>query len=332
MTNILADRRAASATRLQEFKNALQEAHAICDGKSCVYVTGSFGRGDASAHSDLDLFIVGKSTEDECGVESRNLPYLDEIRLKAELIEATRILRFPPFSGDGEYLNHYTIRELVKTTGKPEDDANNTFTARLLLLLESRPLVGDGVYSQAIDAAIEQYWRDYRDHEDKFVPAFLANDILRLWRTFCVDYEARTWDVPAEKKNKRRLKNYKLKYSRMLTCYSALIYLLVLHNQFGTVSPEDVRQMVAKSPTERLEFLLHADGMKKTHPVVTELLDMYSAFLENTDADERTMLNRISDKETRLQYLNAAALFGDSVFELIKIVGEEKRFHRLLVV
>jgi hypothetical protein len=55
------------------------------------------------------------------------------------------------------------------------------------------------------------------------VPAFLANDILRIWRTFCVNYEARTETEPAEKKAKRKLKNYKLEHSRLLTCYSALL-------------------------------------------------------------------------------------------------------------
>ena len=40
--------------------------------------------------------------------------------------------------------------------------------------------------------------------KDEFMPAFLANDILRLWRTFCVNYEARTQTEPAEKKAKRK--------------------------------------------------------------------------------------------------------------------------------
>lgn len=248
------------------------------------------------------------------------------------MIDATRSLGFPEFSGDGEYLIHYTIDELVKTTGKPEDDANNTFTARLLLLLESSPLVGEDVYRQAIDAAILQYWRDYEGHEKEFVPAFLANDILRLWRTFCVNYEARTSDVPAEKKNKRRLKNYKLKYSRMLTCYSALIYLLALHNRAGTVSPDDIREMVALSPTQRLGWLLEPENPGDAQSVVQKLLDMYAAFLSNTDAPETTLLERINDKTKRGQYFEQATAFGDAVFELIEFVGQKSRLHRLLVV
>ena len=332
MANILAERRAASADRLRAFQEKLSKATEICEGKACVYVTGSFGRGDASEYSDLDLFIVGRTRVDASGEEVRELSNLEKIRLKAELIDVSRDLDFEDFSGDGEYLEHYTINDLVKTTGKPEDDANNTFTARLLLLLESRPLVGNDVYREAIDAAIQQYWRDYKSHEKEFVPAFLANDILRLWRTFCVNYEARTSDIPEEKKNKRRLKNYKLKYSRMLTCYSALIYLLALHNRTRTAKPEDIREMVAESPTRRLESLLDYGDLSAAHSVIQELLQMYGHFLSNTNANEATLLQRFSDKATRTLYSDQARAFGDTVFTLIGIIGQERPLHRLLVV
>jgi len=335
MADTLAGRRADSATRLKEFQEKLKQANEIAKGKACVYVTGSFGRSEASTFSDLDLFIAGRSVDVSIdgGVEERReLRKLDEICLKAELIDGTRSLKFPEFSGDGEYLAHYTINQLVKTTGKPEDDVNNTFTARLLLLLESRALIGDDVYKDAIDAVISKYWGDYGDHKNEFVPAFLANDILRLWRTFCVNYEARTSNDPPEKKNKRRLKNYKLKYSRMLTCYSALLYLLAIHDKSKTVSPEDVRGMVSKSPTERLEWLLSLEHLKDAHGGVRNLLEKYEQFLNNTNADEKTLLERISDKATRRDYFNQANAFGDAVFDLIEIIGHKSRLHRLLVV
>ena len=142
------------------------------------------------------------------------------------MISATRRLKIREFSGDGEYLVHYTQHELVEALGKRHDDAKNTFTARLLLLSESRPVLGTQVYDKTIDNVVEAYWRDYEDQKNDFTPTFLANDILRLWRTFCVNYGASTSSEPAEKKAKRKLKNYKLRHSRLLTCYSALLYLL----------------------------------------------------------------------------------------------------------
>src|SRR6202023_3331392 len=129
----------------------------------------------------------------------------------------------------------------------------NTFTARLLLLLESCALIGKPVYREVTNDVIAAYWRDYEDHKSDFMPAFLANDILRLWRTFCVNYEARTDRVPEAKKAKGKLKSYKLKQSRLITCYSAILYLLAIFRKNGTVSPQDALEMIDFTPTQRLE-------------------------------------------------------------------------------
>jgi hypothetical protein len=214
LTEYLDRRRADARQRLADLRAKLGGAEATAKDRGCVYVTGSFGREEAGRNSDLDLFIVGRTDEPRPGESQRRpaLSNLDEILVKADLIEATRDMGFPEFSGDGEYLEHYTVDELVKTLGHPEDDVTNTFTARLLLLLESKPLFGDDVYQEAIDQVIAAYWGDFTDHKNAFVPAFLANDILRIWRTFCVNYEARTAREPEKKKAKRKLKNYKLKH------------------------------------------------------------------------------------------------------------------------
>ena len=77
---------------------------------------------------------------------------LDEICVKADLIEVTRAAGIQDFSGDGRYLVHYSVDEFTKALGTPEDDVANTFTARLLLLLESRPLLEGAVYTVSITA------------------------------------------------------------------------------------------------------------------------------------------------------------------------------------
>lgn len=142
--------------------------------KACVYATGSFGRCEASEHSDLDLFIAGKSermTRDDGSTEfgQRNLlNHLDEICVQSELIKASRSLGFPEFSGDGRYLDHHSVYEFTSTLGTERDDVANTFTARLLLLLESRPLLEDAVYAEIVKDVIDSYWRDYKDHQADF--------------------------------------------------------------------------------------------------------------------------------------------------------------------
>jgi predicted nucleotidyltransferase len=324
---LLNHRRKETNRRVDELRKELGDAEKICGEKACVYATGSFGRGETTPHSDLDVFIVSKCEDGKPG-----LSRLDEILIKADLIDATRKLDIPEFSGEGEYLVHYTVDELVDGLGTPEDDANNTFTARLLLLLESYPLLGQSAYKQIIDDVILAYWEDYPDHKNDFVPAFLANDILRMWRTFCVNYEARTQSAPPERRAKRKLKNYKLKHSRLLTCYSGLLFLLAVSSKNKTVSPVDAAMMVSMSPTERLEWMLAQPELSSASVLIRVLLEYYESFLTNTDAREDDLVTKLLDKGEAKKYFASQFRFGDGIFEIFNAVGGNNRFHRLLVV
>lgn len=330
MGEILEKRRRESGNRIDKLRDKLVRVQELCGEKACVYITGSFARGEASSHSDLDLFIVSQGTRKDPG-----LSRLNEILVKADLIDSTQELGFPEFSGDGQYLGHHTDTELINSLGQPEDDVNNTFTARLLLLLESKPLVGEIAYSKITSDVVASYWRDYEDHKNDFMPAFLGNDILRMWRTFCVNYEAFTQSAPPEKKAKRKLKNYKLKHSRLLTCYSALLYLLAVFSKDKTVTPTDAVSMISLTPTQRLEWLLSQPQLGEAHQAISDLIGKYEAFLENTNASESDMVSLFLDKTKSRDHINPAYEFGDLVYGVLEKVGKlEKngRFHRLLVV
>jgi predicted nucleotidyltransferase len=330
----LAKRRSDTAERIERLRERLIDAEGLAKDKASVFATGSFGRGEAGQYSDLDLFIVGKKNgkPGPTGMEGSLLRKLDEICIKADLIEVTRELGIPEFSGDGRYLTHYSVHEFTKSLGTPEDDVTNTFTARVLLLLESQPLLERSVYRDVTEEVITAYWRDYEDHKLDFVPGFLANDILRLWRTFCVNYEARTERVPAEQKAEGKLKNFKLKHSRLLTCYSAILYLLAVYERQKTISPSDAMSMIELTPTERLEWLLSQPHLSNAHPGISQLLNKYDQFLEATNVEKATLLHRFMDRETSRSYLEAAQKFGDLIFEVLTTIGQGNRFHRLLVV
>lgn len=330
----LANRRSQTVTRTKDLRDRLKPAEDIAEGKACVFATGSYGRCEASEHSDLDLFIVGKKQgiEESENKEGSLLTHLDEIRIKAILIEVTRDLKFPEFSDDGRYLVHYSVHDFTKTLGTPEDDVTNTFTARLLLLLESRRLIEEAVYQEVIQEVIDSYWRDYEDHKTNFMPAFLANDILRLWRTFCVNYEARTERVPKEKKAKGKLKNYKLKHSRLLTCFSALLYFLAIYERKKTVSQNDAAEMIKLTPTERLEWLRDQRNLNGAHGTIDNLLNQYDLFLETTNRNESDLIGFFLDKNKSRELMSASNKFGDLIFEALNRIGNGNPFHRLLVV
>jgi hypothetical protein len=333
MSKIIDGRRAFSDKKFEELKGLLIDAPGICGGKACVYATGSFGRREASEHSDIDLFIVSLSDKDEQRkIERSRLSKLEEILLKADLIRASQKMSFPPFSQDGRFLQNHGLRSLIKATGNERDDAENTFTARLLLLLESRSLAGEEVHSEAINDVIGEYWADFPPNFDRFMPAYLSNDILRYWRTLCLNYEANQSDSKQDSTAARRLNNYKLKHSRMLTCYSALIFLLYIHAKRGTVEAADAQMMVRLTPTQRVEWV--ADDSKDTRLVDTigNLLGCYERFLSVTNESKAVLKELFADDKRAEIYRAERSEFGDLMYKVLSLIGDGDKFYRRLVV
>jgi len=153
-----------------------------------------------------------------------------------------------------------------------------------------------------------------------------------MWRTFCVNYESGTQTEPPEKKAKRKLKNLKLKHSRLLTCYSALLYLLAIFSKNNTVGPTDIGGMIKLTPTQRLEWLISQSEFIDTRPLIEKLLYCYEEFLGLTDAGEEELVQRFLDKEQSRQYVESSYRFGDLMFQALTAVGKGNQFHRLLVV
>ncbi|GMU66189.1 MAG: hypothetical protein AMXMBFR36_24630 [Acidobacteriota bacterium] len=317
--SLLAQRRGESESRLSTLKGRLSQkgTPTILGNDACIYATGSVGRGEASPHSDLDLFIIAS--------DEAKFPRLNFIRASAHLIDACSEAGFPPFSGDGEFLTKHHVPDLLKHLGTRNDDYLNVFTARMLLLLESRVLVGTEFYEHAIDEVVGAYWRDFSDHSEDFLPIFLTNDILRYWKILCLSYEAHGTESPG----KRRLRNYKLKHSRLITCYSAVLYLAgVLHSR-TTVTPEDAKRMASLTPLDRLVDL--ASTRPKISGTVDRLLSYYAVFLRETARDKAELVGLFSESAYHEQRREEARAFGDEVFNALTQLAPES-FMRYLVV
>jgi hypothetical protein len=323
----LRQRRALTEQRLSELTANLQAVGAleIAEGRACIYATGSLGRGEMSSRSDLDVFIVRDRQAES------PLTNLDEIRLKARLIEESRKLGFPDFSDDGEYVKSYDIKsDFLNKLGGRSDDYDNVLTARLLLLLESRPVLGPDVYRRAIGDLISAYWRDFPQNSKNFLPVFLTNDILRFWKTLCLNYEERTGAAETDR-GKRRLLNYKLKYSRLLTCYSAIIYLLVvLRLEKGTVTTEKAFTMVETTPTKRLEWV--AGAIPDVSASVDRILQSYQGFLQTCEDDKAALITKFEDSEFKRLRFGEARQFGADVYNLVMELGKDTELLRYLVV
>jgi len=319
----LARRKESTDERFLRVQERLSRAEALLGDFATVYATGSFGRGEASDHSDLDVFIL--TDADDKG--RRKLTGLDTIRLQAALIEAVDAEGLPPFSDDGIYLSPHSIKDMIDKLGGRDDDYENLFTARMLLLLESRPLIGLQFYEQAIERVVDEYWRDFQQNADRFLPIYLTNDLIRYWKVLCLNYEANTRG--AENPNKRRLTNYKLKHSRLLTCYSALLYFCHLLQRTNTITHELAREMTNLTPTERLKALR---GDASVADLVDQILDLYVEFLESVDAPKSQLLARFDDPNYRGVRRESGQNFGDLIFKLLEQIGSKTKLFRYLVV
>lgn len=317
----LAHRRAESDARLRRVQDRLRPIEPLLGNFATVYVTGSYGRGEASAHSDLDVFIL--TDVDDTGTPK--LRDLETIRLQAALIEAVAAEKLPEFSGDGKFLERHSIKAMIDNLGRPADDYENLFTARMLLLLESRPLLGGEFYDRAIERVIDEYWRDYQQNATRFLPIYLTNDLIRYWKVLCLNYEANTRG--AENPNKRRLTNYKLKYSRLLTCYSALLYFCHQLKATSSITTQLGRDMTRLTPTERL-----GDIRPSETELVDRILDLYVEFLQSVDEPKEQLLARFGDPEYRGVRRESGQNFGDLIFKLLQQVGSNTRLLRYLVV
>jgi len=335
----IATRREFTVDRVNTLREELRHLKEHLGDFACVYATGSYGRCEASKYSDLDLFIVGKTlvtkSSDGRTRNSRSLSQIREIEVKAQLIKVARNFGFPEFSKDGKYLKFYSVHDFLDTLGTEDDDKENTFTARLLLLMESCALTEDGVcgvYKEIAEQVIDKYWKDYHDHKNDFMPAFFTNDIIRLWRTFCVNYEARTKDGTPEEKAERKMKNYKLKHSRIMTCFSSILYLLAAYKKRGTVTADDAFNMFSLEPTRRIEHLIQDDEISLARSALQMALEQYEAFLSTTNIPEQQLANQFLNEKRHAELTAAGNKFGDLISQALYEIGKNSDFYRTLIV
>jgi hypothetical protein len=205
----------------------------------CVYACGSLGRLELASNSDLDLFFILTNNKD--------CTNLDKYIFFAKLHKIHQDLGYKDPSKNGLYWD-FISKEMLLDIGSRYEDFNNSFTARMLLILESKPIYNNRSYNYLLKSIINKYFIDYKDHSENFYPLFLMNDILRYWYTLTMNYEYRRDSCDDE--NKKNWKRLKLKYARLITCFSMLACLYK-----KGISPEYVITCVKMTPFQRLDML-----------------------------------------------------------------------------
>lgn len=236
--------------------------------------------------------------------------------------------------------------QVLDLLGSPMDDSEGVLTKRILMLLESRVLVGDIAHEALVDRVLDAYWTNEQLHPNDYLPYMLVNDIVRYWRIVLLNHESRLrkrkaeldeQDIPGDEREtmmlaERRYRSYKLRLPRCLTCFSALAYFLALTpTEPAHVSKADVCEMVKMTPLERLRQLPSIVGHDL--PRVRELLEVYECYLRRTNVGKQDLLDQLRhDAQVQRDIPREGREFTKAMFQLVQELGGGRPLHRHMLV
>lgn len=320
-------RESLSKKKLKQLKHEISKLPSAndFDGLSIV-VAGSFARLDGSFHSDVDLFFFCNKKKSEVQ-NSKSM----ELKLFGDLITLIKNLGYPDFSNDCEFLEIMYVQDKLEQLGSPEDDHANFFTARMLLLLESHCVFGDEAYTNSVTAILERYFADYPKHQNDFTPTFLINDISRYWKTLLLNYESKrglpnaaSFDYES-KKNKHSIRNFKLKFSRLTTCFATICAISASKNDCDI---NLILKLVSETPRSRLSMV--KKRVENTSELIDEIFEDYAWFLGLTELSISDLESEFSTKESKIEHFDKANKYRKKMFELVKLVSKETENDELI--
>lgn len=226
-----------------------------------IGVNGSVARREATSGSDVDLFFLTlngdlaatRLAQDEC----RN-------RLVAKGIKM-------PAHG-GVFENPLRTTQLTATIGG-EDDTNTYITRRMLYLLEGEWVANKEGFNVLRCELIARYISE--DLDDQKIVRFFLNDVIRYWRTICVDFENKT----ADSTKPRAIRLVKLRLSRMLLYVAGIAAARQTVNRDAAAKRQELAELLSIPPLERLA---HIHGQDK----MTQVQALYATFLSALDREE----------------------------------------------
>ncbi len=228
-----------------------------------VVAVGSFGRKEASALSDLDFFFI-KDREDYSPD--------DEVQAFRGLFEELGI-KTP--SKDGAFNSEIELcSEMSRNVGGFEDKSEK-LTRRLLFLLEGDWLYNEELFNKALDQLIRHYVREtITEHQ---LCRFLLNDLIRYYRTICVDFECKTYEHGKPWGDR----NIKLQFSRKLLYFSGILVVAETAQQNWQAKREILKTYLRLTPLERLKRICGIQAEKA--------LDIYDDFHRDNGRSKQTI-------------------------------------------
>jgi hypothetical protein len=313
-------RQAAESARdmLAKFRKAvLTNGRLAPETEVSVVVFGSLARGEWTSGSDVDWTLLIDGPADP---EHRSIAHIVGQRLDAAGLQKP--------GQAGVFGNMAFSHDIVHRIGG-QSDTNANMTQRILLLLESCPVLYADAHDHVLRCVLHRYLEDDvsflsssgKGHAYK-IPRFLLNDIVRFWRTMAVDYAHKRYERAGKG---WAIRNIKLRMSRklifvagLLTCFSCYLNpseeVKVVFSGLLDSKKALVNHLMAYVRMTPLEVLAEACERLAAAATAQRIFDAYDAFLK-----------RLSDPEVRdhLNNLPLSEADADGIFnELCRISRE----------
>ena len=280
-----------SNTMLSRLCQAL--AKASLGDSVCVVITGSFGRKEASGESDVDFFIVHDSKISDSQAELHKATVASEI---------DKVIPKPP-AEDGAFNATVSIDSLLQNIGG-SNESNLMMTRRMLLMLE-----GACIYNELLFKVIRRQILDrYITHKisNHQVALFFLNDVIRYYRTMCVDFEYKT----VEQRKPWGIRNLKLMYSRKLLYFGGVVAVAESAQRGYEAKVVRMLELLEITPIQRIESLFGDRAFECLafyEKFLTKIQDQgFRASLANVTIDRETHTDAFRELKDEAQHFTWA--------------------------
>lgn len=261
-----------------------------------IGINGSYARREATSGSDVDIFFLYSGQH-----QSQALDYQRSFRERLEKAG----FELPAVGGVfSEPLSVSVTREMIGGL----DDNNTQITRRMLLLLEGEWIFNEAGFDDARRQLLKKYVPD--SLRDDQICLFLLNDVIRYWRTICVDFE---FKVQVDGKP-RAIRLIKLRFSRMLLFLAGVLAIGTTQGKTVNEKLSSLADLLAIPTIERVQKIAGDHANKP--------LELYAEFLQSLDnKSTRAALSQSSPKgedSTAFEDLRAKAhAFRDALITLL---------------
>lgn len=318
--------------------------------KFCVYITGSLARLEIDENSDLDLFVVDHVTPED------PLSFIETSRVIAtlEAIRKASLFRERRYSRGGYFLRPLPFSSMIREIGDPQEDARNLFTARMLLLINSLPMINRPVYDDLRSRSIDAYWSTVDSggqlrmvpHDKPHKPLMFMNDLRRWWLSVALNFERNHSHRAVSEKARarseggledplddpvveRRIANLKLRHARSLAVFTVLATLLAAQRSDG-VTRADFDEALSLTPVQRLTAI--REKSPDVQDTIDRILDMYASYLEFLSGNKTDLALRVQKDQEYKPMKQQSYRFHREICELLERLGKGSLLYDYMVV